>query len=313
MLGRLDDYLPIASPPLPAPSVSVASVKERAVGLGNRRGTETRGSFAVVELKGIRLDALARFQLWASGPAEAETAMTSLNTNLMADRDELWTKGFLRLALEATPPADLVPAPISAWRKHADYRVLYEYPYTDTDGAESLIARIPVGIDSKFGESTTVTDEMVRWDNQDAPPLVVRGRFSVGGLSALVFIHGPGPSGTVTLMRTFDGATGAPATHAPLAAFLAAVAGSNAPERHAQVTFASLSDFLAAFSAAGDPVALGDWDADGVPDEYQPRTLALEPAIQLPGAADRLEIIYQSAAFDQVAVVYLRATRGPKS
>ena len=125
LLARLDNYLPPASPPLPAPSVSVASVRERAVGLGNRRGTETRGSFAVVELKGIRLDALARFQLWASGPAEADTAINDLNGRLMTDRDNLQVQGFLRIALEATPPADLVPAPISAWRKHADYRVLY--------------------------------------------------------------------------------------------------------------------------------------------------------------------------------------------
>ncbi|NJD68945.1 MAG: hypothetical protein C3F12_08690 [Candidatus Methylomirabilota bacterium] len=314
MLGRLDDYLPLPSLPLPVPSVSVASVRERAVGLGNHRGMETRGSFAVVELKGIRLDALARFQLWASGPTEADTAITDLNTRLMADRDNLQVQGFLRIALEATSLADLVPPPISAWRKHADYRVLYEYPYTDTDGgAESLIARIPVGIDNEFGEATTVTDEMVRWDNQDAAALVVRGRLSVGRLSALAFVSGLAPSGTVTLTRTFDGAAGAPTTHATLAAFLAAVAALNAPERHAQVTFASVSDFLAAFSAAGDPVTLGDWDLDGAPDSYQPRTLTLEPAIRLPGAADRLEITYQGAAFDQVAVVYLRATRRPKN
>ncbi len=313
MLGRLDDYLPLPSPPLPVPSVSVASVRERAVGLGNCRGTEIRGSFAVVELKGIRLDALARFQVWASGPTEADTAINALNARLMADRDTLWVQGFLRVALETAPPADYVPAPVDAWRKYADYRVLYEYHYTDTDGAESLIARIPVGIDSEFGDSTTVTDEMVRWDNQDAAALVVRGRLSVGGLSALTFAPVRPPSGTVTLIQTFDGATGAPTTHATLAAFLAAVAGLGASERHARVTFASLSDFLAVFSAVGDLVTLGDWDTDGVPDSYQPRMLTLEPAIQLPDAADRLEIIYGDAAFDQVAVVYLRTTRGPKN
>jgi hypothetical protein len=242
MLGRLDDYLPVPAPPLPAPSVSVASVRERAVGLGNCRGMESRGSFAVVELKGIRLDALARFQLWASGPAEADTAITDLNARLMADRDNLQVQGFLRIALESTLPADPVPPPVSAWRKHADYRVLYEHHYTDTDGAESLIARIPVGIDSNLEEATTITDEMVRWDNQDAAALVVRGRFSVGDLSALAFVPGTAPSGTVTLMRTFDGAAGPPTTHATLAAFLAAVAGPNAPERHAHATFAGMRE-----------------------------------------------------------------------
>lgn len=314
MLGRLDDYLPPPAPPLPEPSVSVVSMNERAVGLGNRRGTETRGSFAVVALKGVRLDALIRYQLWAAGPAQAETVMTNLNSQLLADRDTLWADGFLRLMLEVTPPADYVPAPVDAWRKQANYRVLYEYHYQDTDGAESLIARIPIHSDPEVHDSlqretTVVTDEMVRWDDQTAPPLVVRGRFDIGGLSALAFIPGTAPSGAVTLTRTFDGAVGSPTVYLTLATFLAAVAGPDAPERHGQVPFASLGDFLAAFNAAGDPVTLGDWDLDGVPDSYQPRALTLEPAIQLPGAADRLEVTYQATAFDQVAVVYLRATR----
>lgn len=313
MLGRLDNYLPVPAPPLPAPSVWVASVRERPVGLGNCRGMESRGPFAVVELKGVRLDALARFQLWASGPADADVAITDLNARLMADRDNLQVQGFLRITLESTLPADPVPPPVSAWRKHADYRVLYEYHYTDTDGAESLITRIPVGIDSNIGEATTITDEMVRWDNQSVPPLVVRGRCSVGYLSALTFAPGTAPSGTVSLTRTFDGAAGPPTSYSTLPDFLTAVAGPNAPECHAHVTFATVTDFLAAFSATGDPVTLGDWDADGVPDGYQARALAFEPAIRLPGVADRLEVTYQASAFDQVAVVYLRATRGPKN
>jgi hypothetical protein len=184
----------------------------------------------------------------------------------------------------------------------------------DTDGAESLIARIPIHSDPEVRDSlqretTVVTDEMIRWDNEAAPSLVARGRFDVGGLSVLTFIPSTAPSGTVTLTRTFDGAVGSPTVYLTLATFLAAVAGPDAPERHGQVTFASLGDFLVAFSAAGDPVTLGDWDLDGVPDSYQPRALALEPAIQLPGVADRLEVTYQATAFDQVAVVYLRATR----
>jgi hypothetical protein len=318
MLGRLDDYLPLPAPPLPDPSVSVVSMNERAVGLGDRRGTETRGSFAVVALKGIRLDALVRYQLWAAGPAQAETAMTNLNSQLMADRDALWGAGFLRLMLEVTPPADYVPAPVDVWRKQADYRILYEFHYQDTDSAESLIARIPIHSDPEVRDSlqretTVVTDEMSRWDNEAAPVLVIRGRFDVGGLSALVFIPGLAPSGAVTLMRTFDGAVGPPTAYLTLNDFLAAVAGPNPPDRHAQVTFTSLSVFLAAFSAAGDPVTLGDWDLDSVPDSYQARELAIGQAVQLLGAADRLEVTYQAGAFDQVAVVYLRPTRGPKS
>jgi hypothetical protein len=314
MLDVLGDYLPPSVPLLPEPNVSVGSMNQRAVGLGNHRGTERRGSFATVALKGVRLDALIHMQLWAATPAEAEAAMSDLNTRLMADRDLLWGTGFLRLALEAAPPSEHVPA-LSAWRKQADYRVLYEYRYQEADGAESLIARIPIHSDpetqdSPQRETTVVTDEMIRWDDQATPLLVVRGPFSMGVLAALAFVPGTGPSGAVTLRRTFDGAGGPLTIYPTLAAFLGAVAAADAPDRHGQVAFPSLGDFLAAFTPAGDTVTLGDWNVDGVPDVYEPRVLVFEPAIQLPGAVDRLEVRHQSVAFDQVAVVYLRAIRG---
>ncbi len=310
MLGVLNVYLPLPGGQVPVPTVSAASVDERAVGLGNHRGTDARGPFGVVDLKGIRLDAVARFQLWGLGPAQTDKAINDLNARLMADREILRLKGFLRMALEATPPADPVPL-INAWRKYADYRVLFEFSYQDTDGAESLIARIPASIDSALSEVTTITDEMVRWDNQAAPPLVVRGHSAVGGVSALAFIPGPAPSRTITLTRTFDGAVGAPTTHVTLAAFLAAVGGPNPPEHHARVTFASLTAFLAAFSAAGDPMTMGDWDVNGIPDQYDSLALAIAPAIELPTSADHFEIAYQSPAFNRIAVVYLRATLEP--
>ncbi len=311
MMGLLDDYLPPPVPPLPNPGVSMVGLKTRTVGLGNSRGTEKRGSIAVVELKGIRLDARVQFQLWATGPAEAETAMTTLNAQLMGARDPLWIAGFLRLKLEAAPPAERLTA-VRAWRKQADYSVLYEYRYQDTDGSESLIASIPVESDLERRnvperETTVVTDEMVRWDNEAAPALVVRGPFSVKRFSAVAFTSGTAPSGTVTLRRTFDGAIGLPTVFPLLADFLAAVVGSNPQSRHAQVTFGTPSSFLNAFSPAGAPITLGDWNRDSLPDSYQARMLAIEPAIRLPGVADRLEIAYQGAALDQVSVIYLRA------
>lgn len=314
MLDILDNYLPPTAAPLPEPSVSVTSVNERAVGLGNRRGTETRGTFPIVALKGIRLEAVVRYQLWAATPAEAETAMADLNARLMADRDALWIAGILRLALEASSPADFVST-VNAWRKTSDHRVLYEFHYQDSDGAESLIARIPIDSDleqpdSPERETTVVTDEMVRWDNEGTPALVLRGSFNIGSLSVLAFVPGIAPAGTVTVKRTFEGAVGPPTSHPTWAAFLAAVSGPNAPERHAQVSFASLIDFLAAFSAAGDPVALGDWNLDNVPDSYTAKFLAIQPAIHLASATDRLEIAFQNTKFDQVGVVYLRARRG---
>ena len=314
MMDALDNYLPPPSPPLPNPGMSVASLSERAVGLGSRRGSETRGQFAAVALKGMRLDAQVQYQLWATGPVEAEAAMTDLNTRLTADREALWTAGFLRLTLVNALAAEHVPS-ISAWRKQADYKVLYEYRYQDSDGAESLIVRIPIHSDPEVRnslqrETTVVTDEMVRWDNEQAPALAVRGPVRLGTLAALVFVPGTAPNGTVVLRRTFDGALGVPTAHPTLADFLNAVAGSNVPERHAQITFPSLTDFLAAFNIAGDPVTLGDWDADGVLDSYQARVLALGPGIPLSDATDRLEIVFQNAAFDQIAVVYLRLRQG---
>jgi hypothetical protein len=113
----------------------------------------------------------------------------------------------------------------------------------------------------------------------------------------------------VTLTRTFDAATGPPAAFASLDAFLDAVSGPAPTVRHASASFPTLVDFLAALGAAGVASALGDWDEDGVPDLYVPRSRAVLPPIRL-ATADRLELAYGGAALDQRAVVYLRATRG---
>jgi hypothetical protein len=314
MLDLLDDFLPPPAPPLPAPGVSVVGLEEKAVGIGNRRGIEVRNAFGVAELKGIRLDARVRFQLWAAGITEAGTAITDLNDRLNAGRDRLWASGLLRFELESVSPADSTAVP-SAWRQSADYRILYEYRYQDSDGAQSLIARIPIAgdlevRDSPERETTVVTDDMVRWDDTAAPALSARGPRGIAGMASLAFVTGTPPSGAVALTRTFDGASGPPAAHADLASFLAAVAGSSTPQRHAQVGFASLGDFLDAFSALGVPVPLGDWDLDGTPDAYQAGELPLSPAIPLPGTGDRFEIAFENAAFDKAAVVYLRVIRG---
>jgi len=313
MLGVLDDYLPNAVGALPKPSVSVASAEERTVGVGNRRGAERRGAFGVVELKGLRLDALVRFQLWATTPDEAETAWTALNAKLLADREKLQIAGFLRFALASASAVEPMLS-ASLWRKYSDYHVLFEYRYHDSDGAESLIARIPIHSDpearnSPQRETTTVTDEMVRWDNEAAPRLIVRGRLTIGNLSALAFVPATAPAGTVILKRTFDGAVGALASFSTLEDFLNNVGGATPAMRHAQVSFASINAFLDAFKPAGDAIELGDWNSDKVPDAYKASTLALARTIELLNVTDRLELIYQNPAFDQKAVVYLRAKR----
>jgi hypothetical protein len=310
LIAVLNDFLP-APPPgssLPPPTVSLSSVNEQGVGLGNRVGQDMRGSFGVATLKGVRLDTVARYQLWADTPGDVEAGSQTLISQLLGAFDDLRARGVLRLSLKNVSQSEDVAG--AGLRQIVEFSVLFEFPYSDAEGAESLIARIPIKIDSVFGEQTVVTDEMARWDNEAAPALAIRGRTRIGRLSALAFIPGAAPGGTVTLTRAFDGATGAPIVHPDLPSFLAAVTQPNNPERHSQTTFASLSDFLNAFVAAGDDITLGDWNTDGTADIYQSKALAIEPAIELPSATDRFEIAFQNPSFNQVAVVYLRATRG---
>lgn len=364
---------PPPPPPLPVPTLSVVSVTERAVGLGSRIGTENRGPFTVAALKGIRLEAVVRYHLWADTSNNVDRDIQALIKRLLGDRDVLRAAGFLRLGLKSTSASENVFAE-DAWRQSAEFGVLYEFPYQDSDDADSLIARIPINISEEFTESTTITDEMVRWDNESAPPLLLRGGLSIGKLSGLAFIPGTAPTRTVTLTRTFDGATGLPLTHPTMTSFLAAVAGANPPQRHANVAFTSLKTFLAAITSfkvtgqsldglaaetapptaavlanlkrikdeeiggteefltkleatigvtetaafksviqkhakTSEPVTMGDWDKNSVPDIYESASRTFEPAIGLPTVADRLEITYDlTPSTTDLAVVYLRAT-----
>jgi hypothetical protein len=240
--------LPPPPPPLPAPSVLLASVVERSVGLGSRVGTDVRGPFSVAALKGLRVEAVVRFEIWAHAPVDVGLAIEDLIKHLLGDRELLRTQGFLRVALKSAGPSENVFAE-EAWRQNVEFEVLFEFPYVDSDGAEGLIARIPIDMVGEFNESTTVVDEMARWDDETAQPLVLRGPLGIGALSALAFISGTSPSGTVRITRTFDGANGAPTNHPTLTSFVAAVGGNNPAQSHAQVTFASLKKFLAALAS----------------------------------------------------------------
>lgn len=313
MIDILATYLPPPAPPLPVPTVSVVSATERPLALGNLRGIERRGSFGIVSLKGGRLEAVVSFQLWSGAPGNLDTAINELHGRLMAAKDDLWNQGFLRITADKTSFAEHIES-LDNWRKATDYKVLYEFRYQDTDGAESLIARIPIHSDPEFHnspdrETTIVTDEMVRWDNETASALSIRGGLDIKSLTALSFIPGTNPVGTITLTRTYDGATGPPTNFSNLADFLTSVTNPDVPERHAQVTFASLNDFLNEFSAGGDPVTLGDWDQNDILDSYEPFVLAFDRVINLPSAVDRLDVAYENTAFDQTAILYLRASR----
>lgn len=195
---------------LPQPSVSVTSVTERALAVGNRRGTERRGSFAVVELKGGRLDAMIRFQFLGDPPDVVDAALVELHRRLLAAKNFLWKKGILRFAAEETSMLEYIPS-LYPWRrtgrKTTDYRILYEFHYYDTDGAESLIARIPIDIDD---ESTIVTDEMTRWDNQVVLKLEVHGgthkAFNIGALDILAFLPDGWDGNEVMMFVSVDNA-----------------------------------------------------------------------------------------------------------
>jgi len=293
------------SPLFPEPLLSFVSVTERSVGIGSRIGNEPIGAFGTLALKGVRLEVVLRFLLWDNSMSNIDKAVQDLIAKLLADRDELRTKGVLRLSLKGVGVSETTDGTV--WQQSADFTVLYEEPFTDTEGARSLIAQIPIDIDSEYNETTIITDEMTRWDDKDdasAPPLIVRGPLQVADLSALYFEPGAAPTGTVTLRRTFDAASGQPSAHADFGAFLAAITDPVDPDRHAEFVFNSLADFLAEFTEQGDPVKLSD---DGTLVEYKLLALKIDPPIKLPLVSDRFEIVYQHNKFNQPAVLYLRA------
>lgn len=316
MLDILRDYLPSPVPSLPAPSLSTVSVKQRPVGIGNWRGTERRGPLAEISLKGGRLDTVVRFQLWADTVSNADDTVSTLHNDLLTDSNQLRVDGFLHLELIETSSAEFIGGPINAWRKTTDYKILYEYHYHDLDGAESIIARIPIHSDpeerdSPERETTLVTDELSRWDDLQASSLDVsataKSKVRIHGLASLAYLPSPWLGNPVTVARLQRNVSAPPTTYPTLAEFHAAVTRKVNPNLHAQMVFPSLSDFLAIFDSAGDSFGLGDWDEDGIPDTYEPGTLKFDPPLVLDSSNDLLRVSYQDAAFDSKAVVYLRA------
>lgn len=293
---------------VPDPTVALLQVTPRSVGLGGLRGLQTVGPFAVQELLGGQLEAVVRFQVWGLAADAANQQMLGLQGRLLAARSALFNAGVLEVAGVA---GDLPHEDGTAWSRTADYRVLFEYQLAPT-AADSLVARIRIRTSQEVdgalvGDTTIVTDDLVRWDNEEASPLVVRGTRTVARLAAASFVAGAQPGGAVSILRSNDAAAGPPQTYGTLADFLTAVGDPVAPQTHGEVDIPSMAEFLAAFAPAGSPFVLGDWDADGLPDSYQAGALELLPPVVLPTAQDRLEISIATSPLDQVAVVYLRA------
>lgn len=318
MLAALAEMLmPLPASPgtLPDHGVSLLSVSERPTSIGNHIGVERRQGFAVAEIKGVRLEAVVRFTVWGDEIEFINTNLDRLHSVILAGQTGLRMRGFLRMEAQ-TSTLELVDV-LGGWAGRADYKLLYEHPYADSSAAQSLIARIPIHADpevpnSPDRETTSAYGPFVRWDDLTAPALIVRGPKQISGLSALHFqpsLSLP-PTGSVTLLRTFDGATGGPVPFASLAAFLAALNDTAAPVRHGRFVFPTFSQFITALSVSGDPVVLGDWDQNTNPDRYVGRGLRLDPVIRLPGSADRFEIAYSGDHFERLSVVYLRADVG---
>ncbi len=315
MFAALGGHLPPAPVSLPAPTVTLVSLDERLLGLGNRRGHERIGSLATIALKGGRFEAVVRFQLWGTTTTAVDNLAGDLQTSLAAARETLWSAGFLKLTLKDTGLAENISA-LSAWRKTVDYQVLYEYHFSDLDGAESLIARIPIHADqeerfSPARETTVVTDHLVRWDEGAAAALEIRGNGRrprrIGGFAILAYLPAPWSGTQVTLARLETDNPAAPTTYPSLVDFLTAITHPSAPDRHAEVVFATLADLLAAFTVAGPTIPLGDWDEDGNPDGYVPATLSFSQPVTLDQGNQLFRVSYQDPAFDTPAVVYLRA------
>lgn len=301
MLGHLEGEVP-------PNRARLLSVRERPVGLANWRGVDVFGSMVPVALKGGRLDAGVLFEITRNDPGDADAAALELHGNLLAARDGLRAVGFLKIDGPdfSLPVQDTTT---SVWRKTVSYQVLYEYQYRDVDATRSFITRIPVHVDpeeagSPERQSFVVTGRVVRWQREDAaheiplpPALVVRGRGSVSGLTLAAFLPDT-PDAAVEVLRTFDGAAGAPAE----AANLQDLAGAE----HIRMGFATLGDFLAAFPAPVDTVELVDLNAN--PATYGLRTFAFSPELHLPRTIDRLEITTSAVDWGaSSAVLYLRA------
>lgn len=301
MLAALDDYLTPILPPgpppppppasLPAAGLSLVSVAERAVGLGNRRGTDLLGPFAVLALKGARLEAVVRYQFWATDPGEVDTLVSQLQTRLTGDATQLRAAGFLNVAADATASSDFL-ADLNFWRRTADFRVLFEFRYQDADGAESVLARIPIDVEGEppINDSTSVSGNMVRWDDVAAPRFAVRrGRtraFRVNALTILAFL--------------LDGWDGAGVT------ITAATGGSTV-----QQVFATARDFFNAFALETETVLLGG-QAYRAGRMNFPNAHFTSPVV-LSGDSDVFRVVYdpatpddQTPRFDDAAVVYLR-------
>lgn len=307
MLAAFQPLLPAQVAGLPQPSLSMSRAHLRPSGIGNFIGMAPRGAIGAVEQHAIRVKAQMRFTLWGFVAAEVDQAVTALTGQVFAQQTALAAQGFLKLDFDGSTPPEETRHPV-AWRRFADYDVLYETPYEDVGGAAGLILPIEAQ-ERRTGTNWTVPGDFGRWDDAAAPLFSIRGPATLTSLAALSFFANPAtpPTGAVTLTRTFDGA-GAPADTGSLAGFVAQITAA-VPARNVTVSFAGIADLLNQFAPDGVGFDMGDRDADGVPDRYLPTRFDFSAPLLLAGVADRLELSFLQPKFDRTGVIYLRAVR----
>ena len=307
MIAHLREFLPPMGASFP-PTVSLVSAQEKQVGLGQWRQLDVSSHFPVSK-KGVQVAATTRFQLWDASPDAVEAAVAGLTHAVLDGREQLRTDGFLELKLKNV---SIVDKPDTAtWRQTADFDVVYEFHFTDSDMAGGLIARIPAELRTGYG-AMLISGDLAVWHFQSAQALVSNGgRGAVTGLSSLESLPGAAPADPVTIRRTFEGAAGQPDAPASFADFLTAVLGPTPVSRHAAFTFPTFTDFQTELGDAGDPVEFAD--ELGISKSYSSRSLTFVQPIELSSRFDRLELSLEGAAIGAGQVFYIRVRRGQKT
>ncbi|MFN8483132.1 MAG: hypothetical protein U0768_08815 [Anaerolineae bacterium] len=302
MLLLLSDMAGLARAPGDKPNAGVRllGLTPRPLGLGGRRGLLNQPALAVAELRGGWLEAVIGYTVSGADLDSVNGQSDAIVSRLLARSVDLRREGVLQLRLTDTADGEAGGTPPTV-RRTLTYSVLYEYRYFDTDGAASLIARIPVDSETDLGplthEQTVVTDWMARWDGQGAAALEVspppRGVLRVGGLSIVAYLPGGGPTGQVTQTVVQNGST----TTTPLG---------------------SLVDFLNLFQRdTARPLTLVFPPPPLLPGEtlelhdYQVGELRFNPPIVLQGAGDVFRVSFSETSFppSNASVVYLRVLK----
>lgn len=300
MLLLLSDMagLPRAAGDKPNAGVRLLGLTPRSLGLGGRRGLLNQPALAVAELRGGWLEATIGYNVSGSDLEGVNSQSDAIISRLLARSVDLRREGVLQLRLAGVTDSDPSGTPPTL-RRTLTYTALYEYRTFDTDGAASLIARIPIDSETDLGplthEQTVVTDWMARWDDAGAAALEVspppRGVLRVRGLSIVAYLPGGGPPGQVTQTVIQNGST-------------------------TNTSLGSLVDFLNMFQRDSTrpltlvypPLPLGPGETLELHD-YQVGQLPFDPPIVLQGANDVFRVSFSETSFptNNPSVLYLRA------